>query len=830
MHAHLRDLATSVADGSQVDWDQAEGSAGTEEERKVIRQLRSLSQVAALARADATWGPLQLRGDVGSGAFGTVYRAWDTRLEREVALKLLDRMAPDEATASALIKEGRLLAQLRHPNVVTVYGADVFEGRAGVWMEFISGRTLKTLVVEQGPLGAAEAGMIGRDLCRALAAVHQRGFVHRDIKAQNVMRELGGRTVLMDFGAGHDAQGPEQLALRGTPAYLAPELLAGGQATARTDIYSLGVLLYYLVSGGFPVMASSLDQFRTHHAEGRRVLLRDARPDLPAEFVRAIDACLAPVPAERPESAGAVEAMLEQALGLRTAEPAAGISAPRPSMATRWVAAVATIAVLAGGAWLATRRPAAPMTAARDSVAILPFLNLTGSTDDDYFSEGITADLVASLSSLRDLRVIAGPSLRAYANRKTSPVDIGTTLGVATVLDASVRRSDERVRIVTQLIDARTGDQIWSESFDRPLADFQSLRSDVANRIAVALKGELSQQDMALLNPGRTYNNDAFNAYMRGRHFVELRTEPAVTRSLQYFHDALGHDPTFAPAYAGIADAYMMLGVWAVIPREEANARAIEAAQKAVSLDDTLAEAHSSLAYANKNRLQWAEAERGFKRALELKPSLASAHHRYSIFLTQHGRFAEAITEIRLAMSLDPLSAAPRLQLAALLIMARRYDDAIAQYREALTLDGGLALAYRHLANAYARKGDFPQAQAAFDEYQRRSPVAAEDQEFKADLGYFYAASGRRTDALAIAKELTARYQSAGEAVGGSIAAIYASLHQRAEALDWLDRAVSTKDPEVGYLLVDSKWDPIRDEPRFQQTLKALGFTPKPKE
>lgn len=828
MLPHLRELATSVADGSEVDWDQAEGSAGTDEGRRVIRQLRSLSQIAALSQAAATWGPLQLRGDVGSGAFGTVYRAWDPRLEREVALKLLDGREPDEATASALIKEGRLLAQLRHPNVVTVYGADVFGGRAGVWMEFISGRTLKTLVVEQGPLGAAEAGLIGRDLCRALAAVHQRGFVHRDIKAQNVMRELGGRTVLMDFGAGHDVQGSEQLSLRGTPAYLAPELLAGAQPSARTDLYSLGVLLYYLVSGGFPVMAASLDEFRAHHAEGRRVLLRDARPDLPAEFVRVIDWCLAPVPADRPESAGAVETRLEQALGLRTAEPAGELS-PRPSRTARWVVAAAMLVALTGGALWATRPPVAP-PAARDSVAILPFLNLTGSTDDDYFSEGITADLVASLSALRDLRVIAGPSLRAYADRKTSPVEIGSALRVATVLDASVRRSDERVRIVTQLIDARTGDQIWSESFERPLADFQSLRSDVSNRIAVALKGELSRQDMALLNPGRRYNDDAFNAYLRGRHFVDLRTEPALTRSLQYFHDALRHDPKFAPAYAGIADAYMTLGVSGAIPREEANARAVEAAEKAVALDDTLAEAHSSLGLAYKNYLQWADAERSFKHAIDLKPSLASAHHRYSVFLTQHGRFAEGITEARLAISLDPLSAAPQLQLAALLIMARRYDDALAQYREALTLDAGLALAYRHMANAYVRKGDFAQAQAAFDEYQRRTPAASETQEFMADLGYFYAASGRRAEALAIARELISRQRGAGEAVGGSIAAVFAGLNQRAEALRWLDRAVATKDPEVGYLLVDARWDHLRDEPRFQQILITLGFNPRPKE
>ena len=296
-------LAEAVADASVVDWANAELSARDADEEHVIRQLRRLSEIGRAARACApSWGSLDIRSELGSGAFGTVYLAWDTRLEREVALKLLKRLDDaDVPLASELIKEGRLLAQIRHPNVVTVHGADVFDGQPGIWMEFVSGRTLKDIVTAQGPFGAFEAAVIGRDLCRALAAVHGRGFVHRDVKAQNVMREAGGRTVLMDFGAGGTsapsvADGDDREPLRGTPAYLAPEVLDGGSPSVRSDLYSLGVLLFFLVSGEFPVVAETLGELKARHASGTHRRLRDLRPDLPEAFVRVVETVTAADP------------------------------------------------------------------------------------------------------------------------------------------------------------------------------------------------------------------------------------------------------------------------------------------------------------------------------------------------------------------------------------------------------------------------------------------------------------------------------------------------------------------------------------------------------
>ena len=841
--SELLTLAHAVADGAGVDWDRAEASAGSADERDAIAQLRRVASVAQAARAMASrWGPLEIRSEIGSGTFGTVYRAWDKRLEREVALKLLNGEHGEPQLASTVIKEGRLLAQIRHPNVVTVFGADAHDGRVGLWMEFVTGRTLKAILTAQGPYGAHEAAVIGRDLCRALAAVHRQGFLHRDVKAQNVMREAGGRTVLMDFGAGEvaDAGPSADGALAGTPAYLAPEVLAGSPPSVRSDLYSLGVLLYYLVSGEFPVTGGSLAELRERHAQGRRTRLRDVRPDLPSAFVRVVDQATAADPAERPESAGAMEQLIESALGMRETDPASDAAREsleaRPSKAERgrirrWRAAAAALAVIAaaGATWSVWRRPAPAATAAvtRSSVAILPFRNLTSeSGETDYLSDGMTDDLVAHLAMLRDLRVLSGASMRRYKDRTKTETEIGAELGVATVLDSSVRQSGGRVRIVSRLVDTRSGEQLWSESFERDLKDIFTMQAEVAQKIAVALKGELSSPDAARFSADPKRDFEAYSLYLKGRYYWGLRTEDGINRGIQYFTEAIARDPNYAAAYTGLADAYTSLGIYDIVPRADAYARAAAAAEKAIALDASLAEAHASLAYVQKNRFEWAAAEASFRRAIALKPSYAAAHHWYSIFLTQHGRFPEAIAEIKTAIALDPLSLSANTQLCSALLMARRYDSAIEQCQHALQIDPGSATAYRTLAAVYTHQGRYDQALAAFDQAATHTPVAAEDQELKADVSYVLALSGRRAEALATVRQLTDRYQRTGEDVAGSIAAIQTALGDRESAFEWLSRVRDARDTEAGYLKVHPRWDPLRRDPRFVALLTSLGFTP----
>ena len=837
LDARVLNLAQAVSDGMDVDWDHAESSAADNAERLVVTQLRHLATVSQAARAQAApWGPLEIRQEVGKGSFGTVYRAWDPRLDREVALKLLGQPEDRRELSSAFIREGRMLARLRHPNVVTVHGADQHNGSVGIWMEFVAGRTLKEIVQEHGPLGPHEAALIGRDLCRALAAVHKLGFFHRDIKAQNVMREAGGRIVLMDFGSSVDSSGAPY-GLAGTPAYLAPELLQGSPVSLRSDIYSLGVLLYYLVTARFPVTGGSLDELKDRHAAGQRTLLRDARPDLSDEFVRAVDSAIAADPHDRPESAGAFERLLERALGLQVDQQTPmvdGIQGMSPSRhSTRigrwayWVAAVLVTAGATAALFKPWRSGLSSVVVRRDSVAIMPFATVGDSTDGESLTAGIAQDVVAHLASLRNLRIIAGTSALRYKDGTKTPVEIGTALGVATVLDGSVQRVDDRLHVVVRLVDSSSGEQLWSDVFDRDVRDVFSMQSEISRKIAIALRGELSQAETERLRPSQGHDFEAFTLYAKGRQHWTLRTEDDVNRAIQYFQEAIQRDPAYAPAYAGLSDAYTSLGAYGVLPRAEAWKRAAEAAERALALDATLAEAHASLGFAQKNRFEWRAAEASFKQAIALRPGAPLPHHWYAILLMQLGRFPEAITEIKAAIALDPLSIGANLQFASVLLMAHRYEDAIGQWQHALQLDPSFVNAYRGMASAYGYLGMYDKALAQAAEAARRSAQGGDDQDLKTDLACVLAAAGRRDEALQIANAMKERYETTGEGLAGSIAAIFGALRQPELALHWLTIATAQRDPEVGYLKVDPRWDFLRTDPRFEKLMSDVGLADK---
>ena len=384
-------LAIQVADGQPVDWEGALRNASDDKERRVIHHLRLVESVAhvhrnsgswtatshesptltagggtarlaALAPLSGTWGPLELKEKLGEGGFGEVYRAFDRRLDRDVALKLLKT-----ESSSTVIAEGRLLARLRHPNVVTVYGAEIHDGRVGIWMELIRGRSLEQLLQSQGPFGAREAALIGIDLCRALAAVHRAGVVHRDVKAQNAMREEGGRILLTDFGAGIEMTAEKRESRRsisGTPFYMASELFRGEQATQRSDIYSLGVLLYRIVTGTFPIQASSWSELRDKHARREARLLRDQRPDLPEGFVAVVERAIAWTPEERFGTAGQMEQALSLALGSVSAPASVRVADSRRRRVIL-LGAVGLLAVAVVGVGLGVGKLLAPRPSSR---------------------------------------------------------------------------------------------------------------------------------------------------------------------------------------------------------------------------------------------------------------------------------------------------------------------------------------------------------------------------------------------------------------------------------------------------------------------------------
>jgi eukaryotic-like serine/threonine-protein kinase len=850
-------LAESIADGSAVDWEAAEAHA-TPEERVVIRQLRVLSSLAGLHRslpapADATtsiarktaaapaigsWSHLELIERLGGGTFGDVYRAWDRHLEREVALKLLRAERADEdLNTSRIANEGRLLARIRHTNVVCVHGVAVHEQRVGLWMELVRGVTLEQQLAASGPFSAREAALIGIDLCRALAAIHAAGLIHRDVKAQNVMREDGGRIVLMDLGTGREADGrlvrgvPE---LAGTPLYLAPEIFLGSAASARTDLYSLGVLLYHLVTNSFPVRAATIDQLQTQHAEGTIVRLRDARADLPSAFVRVIDRAIAPEPAKRYQSAGEFEAGLLESLA--DSAPAAA-PAPPPGRAEdrprRWSRAAAIAGALAAALVIAVlgwplvrnRLPAAGPGGIR-SLAVLPFANFSADPAQEYFADGMTDEVIETLSTLRDVNVISLTSVMQFKGSKKPISEIARALHVDAVLEGSVRvldgggpagRSDKRVRVNARLIHAGTESPIWSRTFEVVASEIVSLQQQIAAAIAEGTR----RQTAARVEPV-PQDFTAFDLYLKGRYAWNTRTKEGLQQSVDYFQQAIARDPNFAKAYAGLADAYTMLEIYEMVPYADAIARAQQAATKALALDGTLGEAHASLGLVYDDRWEWDRADAEFKRAIDLNPGYASAHHWYATHLSIRGDFAGAHREVDAAALLDPLSANVVAGRAIYLLLERRYDEAIAEAQRALQLNGHLLRPNIVIARAYTMQRAFDRA---FTAIAAATAIDPSNDEIKVYNACALAASGRQAEARQIARDLGDKYLTLQDGHASDVAVIYATLADRDAAFEWLERAREARDPYLPYVKVDPFFDPLRSDPRFPSFLATLGLT-----
>lgn len=860
-HAGLLSLAESVADGRPVDWAAAERGA-TPHDQAIVRQLRVLADVAVLHRslpaavgatprhgptgangmpAIGTWAHLVLLERLGRGSFGEVHRAWDRHLERDVALKLLhedravghasslSRDTSDTSTdpeVAVILREARLLARVRHTHVVHVYGVAVHEGRIGLWMELIRGDTLEQLLARNGPFNAREAALVGIDLCRALAAIHRAGLIHRDVKAQNVVRETGGRIVLMDLGTGR-LSGPRAMTdFAGTPLYLAPEIFTGAAASERTDIYSVGVLLYHLVTGAFPVLAGSVTELEARHAAGAHVRLRDVRADLPTAFVSVVDRTLA-APDARYASAGALEAALVATLdddsAGRAVETPAPAPVPRQSRWTPWrlaaaAAGIAATAVLAGLAWPTIqdrwigRRPL-------DSIAVLPIVNLSGDPSQEYLADGMTEAVISNLARVRPLRVISRTSVMRFKGTKQPIGDIAAALDVDAVLEGTVLRVGDRVRLSATLVEAVTDSHLWADSYERDMRDVLALQNDLARTIAQAVRVQLSARERDALATNRQVDPAAQDAYLRGRYYWNQRTLEGLQKALEYFRESARLDPTFAKAYAGQADTYNLLP--GVLSPSVAYPLAKDAARRALDIDPTLAEAHASLAFAAFifDR-DWETAEAGFRRAIDAAPGYATAHHWYAEFLSAMGRFDEALAEYEQAKALDPLSAVIRTDTATALYYARRHVDAIAELQASLAITPDVAMTYYWLAVCSEQARDLSEAARAV---RRGLELAPRHPYLLAASARLAVLNGQRAQALATMREIAA---SARPIDSDALAQAHAALGDRDRVFEALNRAEAERSPMLLWIVRDPVYEFLKADNRFIDLMRRLRLDP----
>ncbi len=857
-------IAEAIADETPVDWGATSGDARCETlaalrlaesvaaaYRSVHRQASSEDGAGGSMTAVGTdeavlfqWGHLRVLERLGDGSFGEVYRARDAVLDREVALKLRRAGAHEPRTSRRrFLHEARRLARVRHPNVVVVHGADVHRGRVGLWTDLVSGQTLEQRLANEGPLCAEEAALIGVDLCRALAAVHAAGVIHGDVKASNVMRERGGRIVLMDFGAGAEidptAAGRAQAECCGTPIVMAPELLQGEAPSPASDIYALGVLLYRLVTGRYPVEATTLGEMLDRYRRSETVPLRDARPDLPADFVAIVERALAVLPGRRYASAGTMEHALLAWLAPTAGptmearpegrrEPTGGPSPPgdpgsaiasagrwwRQSRRRAWILAAAS-AVVAVGALLAL----APhrdlgRLAPLHSLAVLPFQALDTEGADNYLGLGMADALINRLSRLPEIRVSPTSAVVRYAEARPDLHVVGEALGVDALVDGRIQRSGDRVRVTAQLVSTVEGKPIWAATFDQKSLNIFELEDSISEQLARALRLRLTEAEKATLTWRPTTNADAYQASVKGRYFLDRWAPAALEKSAGYFEQAIAADPTFAGAWVGLAEASSALPGMepSPAPPDEAYGRARSAALRALELDGNLAQAHAVLGGIHLHHdWNWSAAESELHWATQLDPNCSIAYRLQAELLSLRGRHEDAIGAARRAIELDPLSLPASATLGQVLVAAGRVDDAIAELRKTLEIEPAFHRAYAILAAAYQSKGMHDEAAA---QWQNAMALSGFTPEEVSSFGRAYASSGTAGAWRWRLGRLRDQAQR-GYVPPTLLARAHTALGEPDEAFAWLERAFAAHDEFFLRADGEGAFAALRSDPRY---------------
>jgi eukaryotic-like serine/threonine-protein kinase len=735
---------------------------------------------------------------LGEGGMGVVYKAEDTKLDRTVALKFLpSELTRDPEAKERFVQEAKAASALDHPNICNVHEiGETEDEQIFIAMACYEGETLRKKI-ERGAMALHEAIRVAIQVAEGLAKAQARGIVHRDIKPANVIVTDDGVAKILDFGLAKlagQARLTRTSSTLGTVAYMSPEQARGDEVDSRTDIWSLGVVVYEMVTGQLPFRGEYEPALMYSILNDKPRLMSSLRSGVPHELERIVEKTLAKRPEERYES---VTDLLVDLRAL-SEEQSERLRARRLG-----------------------RQDGAETGQRKKSIAVLPFGSLSDSREDEYFSDGTTEDIIAQLSKIGGLRVISRTSVMRYKHSEKSIPEIGRELGVATILEGSVRRAGERVRIVAQLLDVQTDEHMWAETYDRDMKDIFAIQSDVAEKIAAALKAELSPVEKERIERKPTESTEAYNYYLKGRFYWNKRRSDDLKTAIEYFNQAIETDSAYALAYAGLASTFVLLPEYAGLPAKEFMPKAEAAARKALELDPALAEPHAVLGLIKRSyEWDWVGAESEFKRAIELNPSYPTAHHWYSLMLCESGRFDEAQAEIRLARELDPLSLVINVAMGSGPYYKRQYDKAVEECKKTLELDPNFALARFVLGRAYVEQGEF---EAGIAEFEKARAIVGSSSLGPGDVGNAYARAGRKSDAAKILDELL-QLSRQGYSVSYDIALVYWGLGDKNQALEWLERAYEERSSFLDEIKVDPKWDGLRSDPRFVALMKKVGL------
>jgi len=741
-------------------------------------------------------GNYEITAKIGEGGMGVVYRGKDLQLGRDVAVKVLATgFSEDPERAARFEREARLLASLNHPHIAQVYGFIPTGQVQALIMELVEGPTLSEHLA-QGPLSAEECLSLAIQIVQALAEAHDHGIVHRDLKPQNIKLARGGRVKVLDFGlarrhvgAGSPPTDATTLTsatqpgvVLGTVGYSAPEQVRGAAVDTRADIFSFGCVLYEMVTGERAFARGSAIETLSAILNEEPLAASRRRRQMPSGLDRVIAHCLEKDPAARFQSAHDLEFALA---ALNARDASAGI---RPRAA---------------------------------SVAVLPFVNLSADPENEFFADGITEDVIAHLAKIRSLKVISRTSVMAFKKRDRNLREIGEKLGAATLLEGSVRRAGNRVRIVAQLIEGSTDEHIWADSYDRDLTDIFAIQTDVALNIANALRAELSKDEHARVGRRPTEDLDAYELYLRGRNAYYRFSEEGFRSSIAQFEAAIARDPGFALAWASLADVHAEFCIqgYAGSSAEQAIRLAKQAAARAVELDDELAEAHGISGLVRfVFDFDWRGAEREFLRAIELSPSTAEVHDHYSWLCASQERYDDAVREVRLARELDPLLV--QSDVATTLLRAGRIEEAIKEARRSLQADPEAPRCHSVLGWALIFHGENA---AGIAELEHAAALAPGSTLFLSQLGQAYALTGSIEQARQILGQLHER--ATREFVSPyHFAYVHAGLGEGDATIDWLERAFEQRSGAIYGIKGSFLFRNLRGHPRFESLLRRMNL------